>query len=274
MPNPGSSSSSNVPLVPTFNPIPTSHIPGQQQSTDLRWRQNNPPLHPTHAEPDTPNSRPSTAPAYHDISQLNKMLPPKRDLPFSKPAPKRTRLGASDQTATKKRPSLPPPLRQPASPGNNQERRQSARAEALTHSEFRITDSQTQSPPPTQPHPDAITTITTSPKHPPLQLPRVASGRRTQVLVPHDSPADLQSNINNTNSVNQNTQEHDPISRPTPKTSEKVEDHLAMYLTSPTPERIAFLENWMCELIEDDKFMALCQDVEATWRRFAFGNGR
>lgn len=49
------------------------------------------------------------------------------------------------------------------------------------------------------------------------------------------------------------------------------EDQLSAYLGAPTPERIAFLENWMCELIEDDGFMALCQDVEVTWRRFAFG---
>lgn len=49
------------------------------------------------------------------------------------------------------------------------------------------------------------------------------------------------------------------------------EFQLSTYLKAPTTERIAFLENWMCELIEDDGFMALCQDVEVTWRRFAFG---
>ncbi|KAJ5669670.1 hypothetical protein N7462_010740 [Penicillium macrosclerotiorum] len=50
-----------------------------------------------------------------------------------------------------------------------------------------------------------------------------------------------------------------------------VEDQLSLYLASPTEERIAFLENWMCELIEDEQFMTLCQDVEGTWKRFAFG---
>jgi hypothetical protein len=49
------------------------------------------------------------------------------------------------------------------------------------------------------------------------------------------------------------------------------EDQLAEYLAHPTAERLAFLENWMCELIEDEQFMTLCQDVESTWRRFAFG---
>lgn len=53
-----------------------------------------------------------------------------------------------------------------------------------------------------------------------------------------------------------------------------VESRFASYLSAPTPERIAFLENWMCELIEDDQFLALCEDVEATWKRFAFGKER
>lgn len=56
--------------------------------------------------------------------------------------------------------------------------------------------------------------------------------------------------------------------QPAPET---LEDQLTLYMSQPTPERILFLENWMCELIEDDKFMKLCQDVEGTWRRFAFG---
>jgi hypothetical protein len=49
------------------------------------------------------------------------------------------------------------------------------------------------------------------------------------------------------------------------------EDCLAQYLFSPTTERIAFLENWMCELLDDDKFLSLCQDVDKVWWRFAFG---
>lgn len=65
------------------------------------------------------------------------------------------------------------------------------------------------------------------------------------------------------------TQEYIPAC---PTTS--VEDRLEQYIASPSAERIAFLENWMCELIDDDKFLALCQDVEGTWRRFAFGKKR
>jgi hypothetical protein len=76
-----------------------------------------------------------------------------------------------------------------------------------------------------------------------------------------------QNNQTNSNS-NHN---HNPASKPNDKAPALTEDHLSRYLSSPTAERIAFLENWMCELIDDDKFMTLCEDVDGTWRRFAFG---
>jgi hypothetical protein len=50
-----------------------------------------------------------------------------------------------------------------------------------------------------------------------------------------------------------------------------VEEQLSEYVKAPTKERSAFLEKWMCELIQDDNFVSLCEDVEGTWRRFAFG---
>lgn len=53
-----------------------------------------------------------------------------------------------------------------------------------------------------------------------------------------------------------------------------VEGELSQYVKSPTVERTVFLENWMCELIQDENFVTLCEDVEATWRRFAFGMKR
>ncbi|CAG8011626.1 unnamed protein product [Penicillium salamii] len=66
-------------------------------------------------------------------------------------------------------------------------------------------------------------------------------------------------------------QTHEPRPRPAPFVAD---DQIIEYLASPTPERLVFLENWMCELLEDDNFMTLCQDVEGTWRRFALGQRR
>ena len=46
---------------------------------------------------------------------------------------------------------------------------------------------------------------------------------------------------------------------------------LSSYIIAPTPERIMRLENWICEHIQDDDFLGLCQDMEGVWKRVAFG---
>ncbi|EEH38398.2 hypothetical protein PAAG_01319 [Paracoccidioides lutzii Pb01] len=46
---------------------------------------------------------------------------------------------------------------------------------------------------------------------------------------------------------------------------------LSLYLSTPTPERSALVESWICRQLENDTFLALCQDVEGVWRRIAFG---
>ena len=91
------------------------------------------------------------------------------------------------------------------------------------------------------------------------QTPRVPQVPRVQ------NTSHSQDNLTNSNSNN------NPASKPNDKAPGPAEDHLAQYLSSPTADRIAFLENWMCELIDDDSFMTLCEDVDGTWRRFAFG---
>ena len=47
--------------------------------------------------------------------------------------------------------------------------------------------------------------------------------------------------------------------------------NLSSYLSAPTAERTKSLENWICQHIEDDGFIQLCQDVESIWRRIAVG---
>lgn len=46
---------------------------------------------------------------------------------------------------------------------------------------------------------------------------------------------------------------------------------LTSYLSTPASERATLVENWICEQIEDDAFLQLCQDVEGVWKRVAFG---
>ncbi|EER23767.1 hypothetical protein CPC735_051370 [Coccidioides posadasii C735 delta SOWgp] len=46
---------------------------------------------------------------------------------------------------------------------------------------------------------------------------------------------------------------------------------LSSYLSTPTTERSALVESWVCQQLESDGFLALCQDVECVWKRIAFG---
>ncbi|CAG8932179.1 unnamed protein product [Penicillium salamii] len=155
-----------------------------------------------------PNSQLSTVSAIHDIDQLNQMLPPKRNLPFTKPTAKR-------------------PL-----PANGILQKQ-------THQEEIPASSQ-------PPQPAIEPAFSGFPESQSQNLSQVAS-----------QPTEKQN--------------HEPRPRPAPFVAD---DQIIEYLASPTPERLVFLENWMCELLEDDNFMTLCQDVEGTWRRFALGQKR
>ena len=61
-----------------------------------------------------------------------------------------------------------------------------------------------------------------------------------------------------------------PISNTASPQSNIIPDFTS-YISAPTTERIARLENWICEHIQDDDFLRLCQDVEGVWKRVAFG---
>lgn len=136
-----------------------------------------------------------------------------------------------------------------------------------------VPDLQSQSLPPTQSWAGPIETSRISPELESTQpnpewWKRLPGQQLPEVLVPASSAEPPHDDTNNM----QNRQTQLFATHPT--AANNVENQLSLYLSSPTPERIAFLENWMCELIEDDRFMTLCQDVEATWRRFAFGMKR
>lgn len=209
------------------------------------------------------DTRPVPVAAYHDEHELNQMLPPRRELPFAKGSQGRSRANQSDPRSSE--------LRQPQTLLTSNLAKTPAacpRTEDTTYErhELFVPDSQ-QSHPLTQTQPPAHESQP-SPVSSQLQaLPYPNTGPQSKQ--PHASTG--QTNIS-TEGRRNDTSTHPRNERP--RQSEYVEEQLALYGSAPTQERIAFLENWMCELIEDDKFMALCQDVEATWRRFAFGMQR
>lgn len=145
-------------------------------------------------------------------------------------------------------------------PPSSQIRNPLTRPDNLERCDSIHSDSQSQSLIPTQPYPDAADTAPASPEPPsaqPYPLSTAANGFQVLGSTFRD--------------INRPVGPADAGSQQRQPAAGTFEDNLALYLASPTPERVAFLENWMCELIEDDKFMQLCQDVEGTWRRFAFG---
>lgn len=216
------------------------------------------------------STRPTTAPAFHG-QQLDEMLPPKRDLPFLKSSQKNSQKQGSEMSGVA--PSTPLE-RLPDLASKNQAPR-TMEHDQIVIQDSQASNSQSQSAVLTQPYPNQ-------------SLPVLASSSQVQDTqlseLPGFDPTMGPESQGGVSAIGGEmipmTQVLDSIDNDLPSTCAQdreirsllvSEDQLASYLSAPTPERVAFLENWMCELIEDDKFMALCQDVESTWRRFAFG---
>lgn len=216
-------------------------------------------------------TRLATVAAYHDEQQLNEMLPPKRELPFTKSSHGKSGVKNPSQTSREQlNPQILPSSNTPVAPQMSHAATEHKAPEAQ---ELFIPDSQ-QSQPLTQTQPPAQESQVSpmSSQLHPLPYPGMGSNEADQQLPgPAESNLPVEPHRNGTSDNNRNEQ-----TQPLPSRPERVSEaeQLASYISAPTAERIAFLENWMCELIEDDKFMTLCQDVEATWRRFAFGMRR
>ncbi|GAB7338142.1 hypothetical protein MBLNU457_4496t1 [Dothideomycetes sp. NU457] len=60
---------------------------------------------------------------------------------------------------------------------------------------------------------------------------------------------------------------NDPLTAPTADSRAQ----LANYAVLPPAERLAILDNYFCERMEDEAFVGLCEDVEACWRRIGLG---
>ncbi|KAJ5093876.1 hypothetical protein N7456_009737 [Penicillium angulare] len=206
-------------------------------------------------------SRTATAPAYHG-NQLDEMLPPKRALPFLKPAHKAPLREISNVSAVSQ---------YARSEGQVNDCSKNTQLlplkinHALTRDNSQIADSQSNSPAPTQPYQDP-------PPSSQRQAPQLSEYSRPESAEQPHGVCEVEMNISHRPRENEKilgaayTAQSKGI-QPGAISAEQ----LSTYLSTPTPERIKMLENWMCELIEDDKFMELCQDVEATWKRFAFG---
>ncbi|KAF7590308.1 hypothetical protein BBP40_003001 [Aspergillus hancockii] len=207
-------------------------------------------------------SRRSTATVCHDIQDLNQILPPKRDLPFTKPQAKRSRTTASRPSTisrvedVQKRVSdsnIQPRLNTPApSPSQIAEKTLNSKMITLKYGPSSL--------PQLNPNPDP-TISQAAALTPSIPIPSISPTATQHPLPPMPQNTSFLMGEN-------------PFTRESPrgqKTDLLTETDLSSYLASPTTERTIKLENWICRSIEDDGFLQLCEDVEGIWRRFALG---
>ncbi|KAE8319739.1 hypothetical protein BDV41DRAFT_166089 [Aspergillus transmontanensis] len=211
-------------------------------------------------------SRPSTATICHDIQALNRLLPPKRDLPFPKQPAKRpcstlvpqpsTASHTEDAYKTILNIATQPTHNTPVLPLNQIATEKMQNSRVITLKYRPSSQSQSNRIEPTHSHVSRRPNLTQSTITPHI-LPETI----------HQSPLAIQ-------------QDTSPLlnQRPTIENSRQKPQHdllakadFSVYLASPTTERTQKLENWICGNIENDGFLQLCEDVEGIWRRFALG---
>ncbi|KAF9246069.1 hypothetical protein DTO006G1_92 [Penicillium roqueforti] len=254
--------------VSRLGPVPALNLPSQSMGpVDLSQ-----PLHASalahisNQEPEPRSSQLSTISAIHDVDQLNQMLPPKRDLPFSKPTARKPHAASLSRAAQKHPQSAPPPISQPTRPNKDPEPHP-PHLEVEPNDHYNLPDPDSQLLSQTNACPEASQPLLLY-EEPPASQNTAPVCESAEQISQVPSVQDTSQTQNKQTNLNCN---HNPASNPNDEAPTMTEDHLVRYLSSPTAERIAFLENWMSELIDDDSFMTLCEDVDGTWRRFAFG---
>lgn len=237
------------------------------------------------------SERPITSPGF-DSQALEQALPPKRNLPFSKPGPRLSNISSRPGTLSE--------------PTNNQDTLNAAVTNASSRpvtALSRVTVPTTSSParqlrleledsrrgstnqeqgqlpqallPASSPlletsafglsSPDGGNTL--SRHNTIMQSPRIPlSLSRVQTKSPTSFRQDQQQyspNLNNANTTTKSTTSYIPA---------MTSADLSAYLTAPESERSQLVNNWICQQLEDDGFRTLCQDVERVWQRIAFGS--
>ncbi|QKX58658.1 uncharacterized protein TRUGW13939_05785 [Talaromyces rugulosus] len=229
--------------------------------------------------------RPITSPAY-DTQVLNQVLPPKRDLPFSKPGPRPSPL--FNRQPANRFTKWPEPAPKPPKNPNDGSGVNCASPRPHT-AQSKVTVPATSSPArqlrleleDRQWNPNK------EKQNPSLEAASASSPLLTTSIFPASSPINgrTQQNGTTTGSLpvatssaldNPPTSHHQPpvemqnvraASQGIPISSAD----LSTFLATPESERSQLVSNWVCQQLEDDGFRALCQDVERVWQRIAFG---
>ncbi|KAK2740177.1 hypothetical protein FQN55_009018 [Onygenales sp. PD_40] len=224
-----------------------------------------------------PDERPATAPLLPKVDSLSQVLPPRRELPFAKPRPKQQR---SSKKAPVQQAGSSTQLGTSSSFLVAQSR---AAAAATTHIEASTSRMATSTGGTTQetPNPFANCALNRDRETVSTQAGEYNGPPRGFTLTNNSTvnclgtTSSTASDVPRTSSVRSQilpTNVANPIPLPQSSNPNDISpSDLSSYLSTPAPERSALVESWVCRQLENDAFLALCQDVEAIWRRIAFG---
>lgn len=231
-------------------------------------------------------SRPSTAATgCHDIQVLNQLLPPRRELPFSKPAPKRSVEAGNPSDTTPKRPVIHPETSKTAKTRNPRQRKATrtrttkTTGKPLPEATTMIADQGRQdSLSLSQPNrsnerisPSPSQMKTTRNHEPETQRPAILIAQNSDNNFPCNS-TDNQGGGRSVQTQNDTTMDPHSIQPRLGLPSDRMTTaDLSAYLAAPASERAALVESWVCQQLEDDTFLQLCLDVEGVWKRIALG---
>ncbi|KAK2879291.1 hypothetical protein FQN49_001012 [Arthroderma sp. PD_2] len=210
-------------------------------------------------------TRPSTAPTFLTTDSLSQLLPPRRELPFAKARKRPAQRSPAGSPRPKKADDV----------GQGKEHQQTARpvvAETVTRTPNLATplvESSIQ-----RPSHDWV-------KEKGSEKERGLGGEnypRTLLPSPNISPQKIgggQYSIENNTITIADTDEptREGISSDSRNTNYPpfTREDLSSYASLPSAERSDLIESWICQQLQSDSFITLCQDMEGVWKRLAFG---
>lgn len=254
----------------------TTPISGQWQSPHSQSQQMMP-MQPLNVSPPSALDCPPTAPPIPAVSasSLSQLLPPKRDLPFGKPQRK---VGQQKPFAnlTINRQQGSAELSARASPSPTRTKPRQDRGKTL-QKVIEATNASNKGETGPQLPGEIVTLVflvctngidtnaASATRTTPVATNMATGNISMEQQIPVDGEMEQDENINVPDAGYSApiTGEKDMLSQ--------LSRDLSGYISTPSTDRAAIVESWVCQQLENEDFVALCQDVEGVWKRIAYG---
>jgi hypothetical protein len=231
--------------------------------------------------------RPATAPGFHDTEALDLLLPPRRELPFLQDTTKIPQTNNNHKTPSFKLPanfkaanetssleiSHAPPVSEVTTCLDNSTGITDAAPSQPSNMGFKSNQRATCNmtphctPPSAHQNTEPESHQATSPPNPSISNPQ-ANMSLSSIESLHSLIASV-INAHQTKPQSSSNAFANP-SLPLDGNATASAD-LASYLAAPDSERSVLVESWICQQLENDGFLKLCEDLEGVWKRIAIG---